>query len=130
MKIDGTIFQKVFVPDTPEFLEKLEGKRVTLKVISGKRSNQQNRYYHGVVLPIIANEVGWSVSDAHDLLKDRFLSKPQELKKDKKTFYLSRVASTKDLNTKQMEAYLKRVRDFAGEFLGVFIPLPNEKDLY
>lgn len=128
-KVMGQIFQGIFVADQQEFMKKLEGKRCTLKVISGRRSTQQSRYYFGVVIPLIAAELGYSPEETHLVLKGELLSKPVELNKKKQT-HIMRIASTTELSTVQMEKYLKRCRDWALEFLDCFIPLPSEKDLY
>lgn len=54
-----------------------DGTKVTLEVHTrkAKRSEQQNRYYWGVYLPLIARETGEGDLDAlHELFKGKFLS--------------------------------------------------------
>ena len=128
-KICGIINNGEFIADVPSQLEKWQGKTVEMSTLSKGRSNPQNRYYYGIIIPMISRELGYSNEETHNALKEKFLSKPIEITK-KKTVYLMRIASTTDLSTTQMETYLKKCRDFAGEFLGIFIPLPNEKDMY
>ena len=55
-----------------------EGEEVTLEIHNKKpkRSEQQNRYYWGVYLPLIANETGERNMDRlHELFKGLFLTK-------------------------------------------------------
>jgi len=86
------------------------------------RSNSQNSYYWGVVIDILGNELGYPPQNMHDALRLEFLSKP-----DDKTG-LMKVASTTDLNTKQMEDYLEGIRRWASIELGIYIPNPGEVD--
>lgn len=54
-----------------------DGEKVTLEIHTkrAKRSEQQNRYYWGAYLPIIAKETGEGDLDAlHELFKGKFLS--------------------------------------------------------
>lgn len=54
-----------------------DGTKVTLEVHTrkAKRTEQQNRYYWGVYLPLIAKETGEGDLDAlHELFKGKFLS--------------------------------------------------------
>lgn len=53
-----------------------EGTKVTLEVHTrkAKRTDQQNRYYWGVYLPLIANETGErDLAALHELFKGKFL---------------------------------------------------------
>lgn len=75
-----------------------DGEKVTLEIHSRKpkRSDQQNRYYWGVYLPLIAKETGEHDLDAlHELFKGKFLSEGivevlgQKVRKKKSTTDLS-----------------------------------------
>jgi hypothetical protein len=75
-----------------------EGTRVTLEVHTRKpkRTEQQNRYYWGVYLPLIANETGEKDLDAlHELFKGKFLAEGivevlgEKVRKKKSTTELS-----------------------------------------
>ncbi len=89
------------------------------------RSLNQNRYYWGCVLPLIAENTGYTNEEVHELMKHLFLSKP---------YYIgNRVAripiSTTTLSTSKMEEYLSKIRQWASIELAVYIPLPNEVDI-
>jgi len=106
-------------------LSKLEGKRVTLEVEVWRksRSAQQNRYFHGVVLEILSQDLGYYKDEMRAALCHKFLSDV-----DPKNG-LMRIKGTSDLNTVEFEEFMARVRQWAGEDLRIAIPLPNEYDV-
>jgi len=103
-------------------LSKLEGKRVTIEVSPWRksRSAQQNRYLHGVVIPILGEHLGYYADEMRAALAHKFLSVIDERNG------LMRIKGTSELSTVEFEEFLARVRQWAGEELGVFVPLPNE----
>jgi hypothetical protein len=103
------------------YLYSLEGKRVQVRVEKEvrRRSLNQNQYYWGVVLKLIADHIGAETEEIHDALKYQFAAK-------RFIGNLVAPASTKRLDTIDFEAYLEKVRRWAVEELGVVIPLPNE----
>jgi len=73
-----------------------------------KRSNAQNRLYWSWV-SIIAEEIGYSKTQMHLILADRFLDKIEfDTKKGKK---ISQIPSTRDLNVMQFVDYLYEIED-------------------
>jgi len=100
-------------------LNKLRGKfiRLILEPRKTKRSNNQNRYYWGVVVAMLAEEIGYTRDQMHDALRLKFLRVEADLEYTR---------STTELSTKEFEAYLDDVRIWAATDLGTVIPLPNE----
>lgn len=93
------------------------------RVQGRSRSSHQNRYYHGVIVSLIAEETGNDPHVVHEALKKKFL--------DKEIAYLGKEqievpVSTTSLTTSQMEDYHTKCRIWAAEFLGIQIPLPHE----
>ena len=86
-----------------------------------QRSLDQNAYYWGVVVKILAWEIGYTKDEMHEALKVKFLT--YENVKGIPT-----VLSTANLNTKQFEVYLEMVRRWAAMDLGIVIPEPNQVD--
>jgi len=90
-----------------------------------KRSNAQNRLYWSWV-SIIAEEIGYSKTQMHLILADRFLDKIEfDTKKGKK---ISQIPSTRDLNVMQFVDYLYEIEDMfegSGEWN---IRLPRGED--
>jgi hypothetical protein len=93
------------------YLKSLAGQRVMvyLRRPSELRSLNQNRYYHGVVVRVLADH--WALTDqqAHELIKKEF-----------------GVRSTAVLETAQFEDFLERVRAWALTDHGVTVPMPGE----
>lgn len=107
-------------------LENREGKDVYISITTpkSKRSDQQNRYYWGVVVKILADELGYFSYEMHELLRIKFLKR--ELILNEVIYTIG--SSTTKLNTKEMEIYLENIRRWAAIELNILIPLPNEID--
>lgn len=103
---------------------KFEGKDVFVQIEPGKkqRSLKANGYYWGVVLPMIAAEMGEDNLDyVHALMKGECL---KTIKIIKGKAYTA-VGSTRKLTTDKFSDYLERVRRFAASELGLNIPDPD-----
>lgn len=103
---------------------------IQIKEIRKKRSNPQNRYYWGVVIPyiqgLLMQEWGenFDSESIHEFLKSRFNSQDYVNEKTGEVITISK--STAENNTKEMEDYLEKCRVFAFDFFNARIPLPNE----
>jgi hypothetical protein len=96
-------------------------------ISSTTRSLQQNAYYHGVIIPMIAAHTGEDTTRTHETLKDLFLAMPHYLHGTEGRVIESRVTrSTASLSKQEFEEYCAKCRVFASEFFGLYIPLPNE----
>ena len=84
------------------------------------RSVQQNRYYWGVVVDLLAAYTGYLPEEMHEALKMLFL-------KDN-TRKIPTLRSTTELTTIEFEDFLEGVRVWAASELNCIIPLPNEVD--
>ena len=87
---------------------------------SKRRSDRQNAYYWGVVLPLLCEEFGYYSEQMHDALKCAFL------REDDKKLGLAKIRSTASLDTAEFEEYMRTIREWAST-QGVFIPEPNEE---
>jgi len=79
-----------------------------------QRSSQQNRYYHGVIVPVYRKVfigLGHTVSnkEVHSWIKQRF-----------------QIESTTKLTTIEWEEFIIKLQAYASNILGVQIPDPNE----
>lgn len=95
---------------------------VVIKTHKNQRSSNQNSYYWGVVVGLIADHTGNSIDDIHEYLKSLFLKDYISISGDEKEI----IRSTSSLKTDEMEDYLSQVRQWASLELSVYIPLPNE----
>ena len=84
------------------------------------RSNQQNAWYWGVVLPLIADATGHTCEELHEIFKRMFLPK-QVVMFNEVEYELP--GSTTILNTAEFTEYVERVRTEAAN-MGIIIPDP------
>lgn len=101
-----------------------EGKEAFISISGARRdrSDDQNRYYWGVVLKIISNETGSDSEDLHEFFKQEFLSKRFKIGNE----ITNISSSTAKLSTREFESYLESIRMFVAQRLEIQIPLPNE----
>lgn len=113
-------------------INSFEGKDllITFEKVGKKRSNNQNAYYWGVLIPILQNcfkenwgEI-WSKEKVHDFCKMQFnfIERINE-----STGEILRVpkSTTENTTTKQEELH-SEIRNFIFEWFDVNVPLPNE----
>lgn len=117
--VDGRIKKKLDVPD---------GKYVIELSAPNKRSNPQNRYYWGLVVPLVQmgiKELGTEITkeECHELLKARFNT--EELVNTETGECIKLPRSTTNLNKEQFSDYISKIQQFASEFLNVVIPDPS-----
>lgn len=105
------------VLDVPGFKN---GEKVSVVVerLYPHRSSQQNRYYRGVVLAILAEETGHTPEELHLAFRSMFLSDQEG------SLRLPR--STAVLTTEEFSAYVEKIRNYASFDLATYIPAPNE----
>jgi len=102
-------------------LQHLEGREyeLTLRGRQKKRSLNQNAWYWSCIVAMIAEAAGYSTEEAHEALKQKFL-----------TIYgdseLPTVRSTTSLSTTEMVEYCERCRQLAAEMFGIYVPDPGE----
>lgn len=113
-------------------IKSFDGKEIEI-IIKRKRksrSNPQNAYYFGVIIPItqraINDEWGeiWSIQKTHEFLKNMFL---YEERTNHDTSEIIKIPkSTTENSTLEQEMYHTQIRNFLLEWFNVDIPLPNE----
>lgn len=124
-----------------EFREHLipyEGKQmtVTLKNVFKGRSRQEEKYYHAVIVRMVAGAMDVADQEAHEFLKDLFLKVEEQ---SPAGFRYTRAMSTTELSDKAYREYWEKCRDWAAlptedeglsvsSGLGLYIPEPNEID--
>lgn len=98
--------------------------------ISGadKRSNQQNRYYFGLVIPLFQKGMqtkGMDVTkeEVHAMLKARFNF--SEVVNESDGEFLRVPMSTTRLNKEGFSEYIAKIQQLAAEFLEIVIPDPG-----
>ncbi|TWP23108.1 hypothetical protein ETU10_08410 [Apibacter muscae] len=110
-----------------------EGKnlKLTFESEGKKRSNPQNAYYWGVIVPLIQegifNEWGeyMSKEQVHEMLK--YNCNYKEIVNENTGEIIRSVRSTSDNSTITQEDYHEKCRRLAFNYFNVEIPLPNEE---
>jgi len=94
---------------------------------ANKRSDQQNRYYWAVVVPMVQHgimDLGTELTkeETHDFLKARF-NYSEIASTEGELMQVPR--STTILNKEAFSHYILKIQIFASEFLGIVIPDPG-----
>jgi len=118
-------------------IAEFEGKEVIISIDKAKknRSNNQNSYYWGVVIPIVQSglkdatgEFRSSDSIHYGILLPLFAPSNEIVNIDSGQV-LSEKISSSEMSTVQFMEYILEVQKWSAEFLGVDIPNPNEEIL-
>lgn len=115
-----------------------EGKEMHLVIrhIHKDRSRQEEKFYHAVVVRMVAGAMDISDQEAHELLKKLFLTSEE---KSPKGFRYTRTLSTTELTDREYREYWEKCIRWAAlptkedglgpdSGLGLYIPYPNEVD--
>lgn len=92
------------------------------------RSQPQSRYYFGVIIEILSNELGYTKNECHEILKELFLKTLKHLKTKNGVKEVWITKSTTNLTTIDFEEFLSQIRQWASIELSIYLPLPNEKN--
>ena len=114
---------KIILNDAQKFERfrlSLKGKAISLKLeeLKKKRTNSQNAYYWGIVLPISANFFGYNIDEMHEAWKIKFLKTHLECP-------LPTLISTTELSTTEFKQFINRIQILCSE-MGCYIPDPDE----
>jgi hypothetical protein len=106
-------------PGLDAWLNTLAGQRVelTIRPARTERSLQANKYYWGVIVPLLGEYCGYDKDDMHAALKLKFLTGPDGKPK-----------STSNLSKAQFAEFVTQCQQFGAE-LGVVIPDPAQVSL-
>ena len=141
LKFKGKILQGAFIPDEAQAYlnhkHSFEGKEVSVKMDKWtkykERSNQQNRYWHGVICKILSEENGDSPTYWHKYLKIKFLlekmlGREPDMDKIIKAGKFDEIAdmlTTTSLSTKEFTDIISKARAYASKDWGIDIPSPD-----
>ena len=105
---------------------------VSVQRVRAARSLALNRAYWGLCVQLIADHTGYTIDETHDALKMVHLSKTLALQNGNGEVVNEIVigGSTRKLTNREFMDYMSRIRQWASEKLDVFIPEPNESEMY
>lgn len=97
---------------------------------ANKRSDQQNRYYFGLVVPLVQNgirDLGTELTkeETHEFLKAKF--NVQEIVNHDTGEAVQVPRSTTILSKEAFSNYISQIQQFAAEFLNIVIPDPGQQ---
>lgn len=108
---------------------------ITFSKPKKERSNNQNRFYWGVVIPLIQNGLLESTGELrsnenihYKILLPMFAPVNEIVNKDTGECISEKITSS-DMTTTQFMEFILEVQKWSAEFLGVDIPNPNEENL-
>ena len=96
---------------------------VAIKKKRAQRSTQQSKYYWGVVIAYLSEDLGYTKEEVHQLMGRMFLKYVKSVSDGKEETF---VRSTTSLDSAEMTIYIESIRTFALSELGIYIPDPNE----
>ena len=107
--------------------EKLEGKKGFVSLIPYRKmkTNEQNRYYRGVIVAIFADYWGSTNEEAHQALSNEHL----KYQKTPEMPALTKSTALSEWSTGEWEDYMIHLRNWGASTFGLYIPEPNEVDL-
>lgn len=121
---------KPVLDDPHEFtkaVKKMEGKKgyITVMPFRKMKTNEQNKYYRGVVVQRLADYWGYTNEEAHQAISTEHL---------KVTIHdgvppIIKSTALSEWNTEEWEQYMTFLRNWASSEFGVYIEEPNEVDM-
>jgi hypothetical protein len=108
---------------------------ITIEKLKKSRSNNQNAFYWGVVIPIVQSGLKdatgefRSADSIHYGILLPLFSPSNEIVNIDTGQVLSEKISSSEMSTVQFMEYVMEVQKWSAEFLGVDIPNPNEEIL-
>jgi hypothetical protein len=85
------------------------GFKIVKQKPENNRSNPQNKYFHGVVLPLLSDHTGYTEDEMKAIVKWKF-----------------KVLSTSSLTTAEFMEFIGNIQHWAAEYLSLSIPDPKE----
>ena len=109
--------------------------RLTIELYRSRRSNQQNRYLHGVVFGLIQDrliELGWNEAQSQSWVKEycksMFLKTVAVNEKTGETVEYVRGSSS--LTTSEMMDFIANLQQWSAENLDLYIPDPGQQGAF
>lgn len=116
-----------------EDLKDFHDKEVRIIVeLKQKRSNEQNKYFHAVCVPIVRNhllDLGWREARSKEWVKDyiKFHCLIREYSNEDTGEVIKSLGKTSDLTTTEFKEFIDIIQQWASESLGLYIPDPGEQ---
>jgi hypothetical protein len=129
---DGEVDNRAQLVKFIEEMKKEEGVHYIKREKKNKRTSPQNRYLHGVMLPIVRDalrDAGWNhirtLEDAKDFLKVKFLI--NEVVNENTGEIMTSFGRTSELNKEQFSILVEDVTVWLWEFFNITMPAPGQQ---
>ncbi len=115
--------------DMKAAISRMRDGEVFISIVSKRaaRSNQQNRWYWGVIVELLSEHTGYTPDEIHEVLKAKFIPKRLAVSDSngeiKGEFVIGGTTTTLDKN--DFGEFCESVRRWAADDLGVVIPDPD-----
>jgi hypothetical protein len=96
---------------------------VEVKTTKPQRSHAQNRYWHGVVIPLFAEHCGYELAEMKDALALKLI--PKEIANMDTGEVMTVPGHTADLNVQEFNDLIERAQRLGAE-MDIYIPDPGE----
>ena len=93
------------------------------------KSDPMRKYYFGVVAKMIGNELGYTKDEIHEVLKAKFLSRNITIQGEIMQIPRSVFGGGSKMSVEEKAEFIEQVRRWAAEYLGLYIPDPNEVEV-
>lgn len=114
------------------FAEHKPGRYLVTSKSIRRRSNNQNAYLHGVVIPLVfqgLRDIGFDEvrdhEDAKMIIKDLFLRRT--IRNEKTNTEITVIRHTSELTTVDMMEFIAEVQKWAATYLNLYIPDPGQE---
>jgi hypothetical protein len=116
-------------------LKNFEGKniQITIEKATKKRSNQQNRFYYGVCLPLLQKGLHDATGEVRDINSIHYqivlplLSPKREIVNTQTGEIITEHLTSSQMTTSEFMDFIVNIQKWSAEFLQVDIPNPNEQ---
>lgn len=113
------------------------GKRFTvvLDVLRKRRSGQQNRFFHGILLPLVSErliEMGFNEAKSLEWTKDfvKYNCLLRECVSKTTGEVIKSLGQTSELTTTEFIEFIADIQQWAAERLDLYIPEPGEQGVF
>lgn len=101
---------------------------ITIRKHKSKRTNDQNAYYWGVVIPILASHFGYDQEEMHEELKLLFNPIKSKIDPSRTIGGSTTKMSTEDFYSDNENSYIERICRWAATEYGVYVPPPKKAE--
>jgi hypothetical protein len=99
---------------------------IIIRSYRSKRTNDQNAYYWGVVIPILSDYFGYDHEEMHEELKIMFNPIQSKIDPMRKIGGSTTKLSTVEFYSDEKNSYIERICRWAASEYGVYIPPPKK----